>query len=222
MIDLEIPIGKRTLAYRLFEMLPAIVSYGAIILLIVLSIFSPLIATVYLLLVIITLLVKATGIAYRTIGGRNRMERIQNIDWKGRLADLESPEESYSRLSDAKSRGPDMNMHLDNLRLMTADPDLFPRPSQIYNATIVVAYNESIEIIEPTIQSLADSSYDNSHLIVVFGYEERGGPQIKGTAEKLREKFKDVFKEFTLLNIPRTCRMKLSVRARICAMRLSG
>ena len=89
MIDLEIPLGKRTPSYRFFEMVPAILSYGAIILLIVLSLVSPLLAAIYLLLVIITLIVKAFGIAYHTIRGHNRLEKAQLVDWKARLADLE-------------------------------------------------------------------------------------------------------------------------------------
>lgn len=202
MTDLEIPLGKRTLAYRLFEMLPAVLSYGAIIILFILSMISPILATIYLMLVIITLIVKAVGIAYHTISGRNRLEKAQNINWHERLADLETPEDSYSRLQSIKLRGFGINAHLDNLRLMTADPDLFPRPSQIYNGVIVVAYNESIEIIEPTIQSLADTHYDKDHLIVVFGYEERGGPKIKELAQELEQKFKGVFKEFHIIEHP--------------------
>lgn len=62
--DLEIPLGKRSLMYRFFEMVPALLSYGAIILLIVLSIIDPLYAAIYLMLVIITTLVKAVGISY--------------------------------------------------------------------------------------------------------------------------------------------------------------
>ena len=48
-MDLEIPLGKRTKKYRFFEILPGFFSYGAIILLIVLSIFNPLLASIYLL-----------------------------------------------------------------------------------------------------------------------------------------------------------------------------
>ena len=36
MINLEIPVGKRSRKYRFFEILPAMLSYGAIILLVVL------------------------------------------------------------------------------------------------------------------------------------------------------------------------------------------
>lgn len=202
MIDLEIPLGKRTLPYRLFEMLPAVLSYGAIIVLFLLSMVSPLLASIYLMLVVITLIVKAAGIAYRTIGGRSRLEKAKAIDWHDRLQDLENPSESYDRYDNARHREFSVNVHKDNLRLVVADPHLFPRPSQIYNVAIVVAYNESIEIIEPTIQSLADTYYDKSHLIIVFGYEERGGPEIKAVAESLQEKFKDVFKDFHIIEHP--------------------
>jgi len=202
MIDLEIPIGKRTKLYRLLEMLPAILSYGALLLLVVLSIVSPLLAAVYLLVIVITLIVKAVGIAYHTVSGRNRLDRVQKVDWRERLSDLNNPEAAYAKLQNSHSDAYGMNDHLENLRLAVADPPAFPKPETLYNAVIVVAYNESIEVIEPTIQSLADTTYEKEHLIVVFGYEQRGGPAIKQTAELLQEKFKDTFKEFRLVEHP--------------------
>jgi len=42
MINLELPLGKRTKLYRFFEILPAFISYGMIIAFILLSIFWPL------------------------------------------------------------------------------------------------------------------------------------------------------------------------------------
>jgi cellulose synthase/poly-beta-1,6-N-acetylglucosamine synthase-like glycosyltransferase len=202
MIDLEIPVGKRKPLYRFFEMLPALLSYGALILLVVLSLVSPLLAAVYLLLIVITLIVKAVGIAYHTISGRNRLDQVQKVDWRERLNDLETPQQSYEKHLKGHSKAYAMNAHVDNLRLMIADPPAFPRPSELYNAAIIVAYNESIEVIEPTIQSFADTHYDKKHLIVVFGYEQRGGPEIKRTAETLKKKFEGVFKEFHIVEHP--------------------
>lgn len=202
MIDLEIPLGKRTLKYRLFEMLPASLSYGAIILLVVLSLISPLLAAIYLMLVIITLLVKAVGIAYHTISGRSRLESAQKVDWKARLAELEDPESSYELLRLSKSRAFGINAHIDNLRLMSADVETFPKPSQLYNAVIIATYNESYEILEPTIRSVLDSTYDKSHLIVVIAYEERGGEAIKHTVERLEAEFENKFRAFLLVEHP--------------------
>jgi hypothetical protein len=203
MIDLEIPLGKRTRAYRFFEMLPAILSYGALILLVVLSLLSPLLAAVYLMLIIVTLLVKAVGIAYHTIGGRNNLERAQKIDWRERLDDFENPGESYELRLKSQSKAFGMQNHIDNLRLAAADPAAFPKPSELYNLVIVAAYNESYEIIEPTIQALLATTYDKSHLIIALAYEERGGEKMQATAERLQKKFATQFVDFVLVKHPR-------------------
>jgi len=202
MIDLELPLKKRTRAYRFFEMLPGIASYGMIVLLIVLSLLSPLAAAVYLLLIIITVLVKAIGIAVHTISGRNYMNRAQNINWSTRLAQLEHPAKSYKEEKYVMSSGFGFEVHKENLRLMAADPKSFPKPSQLYNAVIVPAYNEAYEVIEPTMQSLLDTTYDSKKLIVVFAYEERGGESIEKTAQALKAKFGTSFKAFLLVKHP--------------------
>jgi cellulose synthase/poly-beta-1,6-N-acetylglucosamine synthase-like glycosyltransferase len=202
MIDLEIPIGKRTLKYRLFEMLPGFLSYGALILLVVLSLINPTWASIYLLFVISTLLVKAVGIAYRTIQGRSRLEAAEKVDWSSRLADLENPEESYEIMSHSKSKMFNISTHIENLRLIATDPDSFPKPSQMYNAIIMATYNESYEVIAPTIQSFIDSTYDNKKIILVYGYEQRGGEKTKETAHRLHKEFGDKFYAFHLVEHP--------------------
>ena len=203
MIDLEIPIGKRTKAYRFFEMVPALLSYGALILLIVLSLVSPLLAAVYLMLIIVTLLVKAVGIAYHTIGGRNALEKSKKIDWRERLEDFNTPVQSYELQLKASSKAFGMSTHIDNLRLAAADPAAFPKPNDVYNLVIIAAYNEGYEILEPTIQSLLATTYDKNHLIVTLAYEDRGGPDMEKTAFRLQKKFASKFVDFVLVKHPR-------------------
>jgi cellulose synthase/poly-beta-1,6-N-acetylglucosamine synthase-like glycosyltransferase len=202
MIDLEIPLGKRSRTYRFFEMLPAILSYGGLILMVVLSLVNPVWAAVYLLIIIITMVVKALGIAVHTIQGQRRLDLAQKVDWRSRLADLENPAKNYATQRSMVSGEFGFSKHLDNLRLMAADPDIFPRPSEIYNAVIIAAYNESIEVIEPTIQSVANTTYDNKNLIVVLAYEERGGAEIEKTAKILKKRFDKTFKQFHIVKHP--------------------
>lgn len=202
MTDLEIPLGKRTKAYRFFEMVPALVSYGSIVLLIILSLFSPLLAAVYLLAVIITMLVKAIGIAYHTTVGRNNLEAAQRINWHERLAQLEHPENHHLEPNSSR-HGFGYKDHLLNLQDMMAQPELYPKPSEIYNAVIIATYNESYDILQPTVQALLDSSYDKEHLIVVIAYEERGGQATAETVRKLQREYADKFKAFLLVEHPR-------------------
>lgn len=203
MIDLELPLGKRTKMYRFFEMVPAIISYGAFVLLIVLSIVSPLLAAIYLMAVIIVLLVRATGIVYHTITGHRRLVKTQELNWTHRLNELEDPVASYAKHKNGRDRSYGMASHVENLRLMSADPTAFPKPSEMYNVVIVAAYNESYDVIEPTIYSLVKATYDLSKLVVVFAYEERGGKDIEKTAERLKKKFASKFNDFIIVKHPR-------------------
>ena len=202
MIDLELPTGPRTRSYRFFEMLPALLSYGALLLLVILSLVSPLAAATYLLLMIITMVVKAVGIATHTIVGRNTFERAQRIDWRDRLADFEDPKASYERIRHNNSGGFGYDQHRENLRLAAADPQAFPLPSSIYNAVIIATYNESFEVLDTTFQSVVDTTYDNAHLIIVLAYEQRGGVEIKETAKRLYDKYHDKFYALHLVEHP--------------------
>lgn len=202
MIDLEIPLGKRTKSYRFFEMLPAILSYGALILMVVLSILSPILAAIYLLLIIVTLLVKAVGIAIHTVQGRNRLEAAMKVDWHTRLEDLENPQISYDILRHSKSKAFGAFSHIENLRLIAANPESFPMPSQIYNAVIIATYNESYDILAPTVESVLSSSFDKNRIILTIAYEERGGKTIQKTVEKLQKEFGHKFFAFHTVGHP--------------------
>lgn len=203
MTDLEIPLGKRTRLYRFFEMVPGLISYGAIILLIVLSLISPLMAAIYLMIVIITLIVKAIGIAYHTIRGRNMLEGAQRVDWHARLLELEDAAKSYKHHKGIKSRAFGYRAHIENLQVISAHPADFPKPSQIYNAVIVATYNEGYDILEPTIQSVLGTTCDKDKLILVMAYEERGGLAIAANVKKLKKQYGKYFHSFLLIQHPK-------------------
>ena len=204
-MDNEIPLGKRTRKYRFFERVPAIVSYGAIIALVVLSIVSPVLAAAYLLVVILSMFIKIFGITYHMIVGRSRMDKVSVLNWSKRLADLEDPTASYDRLSSRRGLNEvGLSQHLENLRLMAAAEDgFFPKPSQVYNALIIPAYNEPYDVIEPALRSVIDTTYDKKRMIVVFAYEERGGKDIKETAERLKKEFGSHFYAFETVEHPK-------------------
>lgn len=201
MSQIEIPLGKRASAYRFFEMLPALLSYGALVLLVILSLVNPLYAAVYLLIVIITTLIKATGIAYHTIKGHRKLVKAQKVDWKSRLDQLEDPARYVDSISMTNDFG--IHEHLANLKDISANPEAYPKPSNIYNVVIIATYNESYDVLKPTIQSLLDTTYDKSNLIVVVAYEERGGAQIQAVVERLANEYKGSFHSILLVKHPK-------------------
>ena len=204
MIDLELPLGKRTRLYRFFEIIPAALSYGMIILLIALSIWYPLAAAVYLLLLIITVFVKSIGIAYHTIRGHSRLVNAQKVDWHARLMELEAPTESYDRALRSQSKEFGFAVHRENLRLLAAESDGGrPKPSELYHAVVIAAYNEAYDVIQPTIESVKATTFNNKQMIIYLAYEERGGAEIEQTAERLKKEYAGTFYTFQIVKHPK-------------------
>ncbi|MBQ7852924.1 MAG: hypothetical protein IJ342_08650, partial [Muribaculaceae bacterium] len=173
--NLDIPQGKRTPKYRFFEILPGAISYGAIILLFFLSWLDPVIGSIYLFIIITSTLVKAIGTAFRTIQGYEVLKRAMRVDWHGRMEDLSHPHEAYERIRDDDNGSYHFAEHVENLKFIAAMPSDYPKPESIYHAIIVTAYDESFDVLDPTIAAISDSTFENKRIIVVLAYEERGG-----------------------------------------------
>lgn len=203
--SLEIPLGKRTRKYRFLEILPGAISYVGVILLFLLSYFSPIAGAIYLITIISMTLVKAVGIAYRTYGGFNTMKAAEKVDWRKRCEDLEDPHEAYERLHELNSEEYNYFIHVANLRQISSDPEAkakYLKPSEMYHAVIMAAYNEGIDTMRPSIEAVKNSTFPNKRIIFVLGYEERGGEEIEKTAKELKNLFKDDFKDFLLVKHP--------------------
>ncbi len=199
----EIPRGKRTVRYRFFEMLPATLSYIMLALLIILSIISPILASIYLLLIVIMNLVKGIGIAIRTVQGWKLLKRGVRVDWSKRLAELENPSESYNRLAGTKSDAYDYQQHLRNLCMVAAaEEGYFPKPSEVYHAVIVTMYNETLDVLVPTMDSVLATTFPKERMILVLAYEERGGEAAEKVAKTLEKNYGKKFGAFIMSKHP--------------------
>src|SRR4051812_25844108 len=93
MKNIEIPLQReKPRRYRLFEMLPAILTYSVIATPILLSIFYPVAAAYFVIGYMMTWLFKAVAMAFRVVQGYNRMKRYQRYNWQRLLDDVASPE----------------------------------------------------------------------------------------------------------------------------------
>ncbi|HEV2412878.1 MAG TPA: glycosyltransferase family 2 protein [Candidatus Saccharimonadales bacterium] len=193
MTDLELPLDKRTPWYRFWEIAPAAMTVIILALPIVLSLINPLWGALFVIVYIMSWLVQAVGMAYRTIQGYNRLGRIQRIDWKKRLDDLEDIDASIDRLKGEMPLNNSALHHYKKLCYLATQQDVM-KPSETYNLVIIPTYNESRLILEPSIQALVDSDYDvKRNLIFILAYEERGGPEIEKTSKALIKKYGSKF-----------------------------
>ena len=204
MTDIEIPLGKRTAQYRFFEILPGAISIGVIAALFILGIFLPLVASIFILLIVTMMFVKAIGLAFRTVQGYVVFNKTRKINWQERLSEFEDPQKHlnrYNKRFDRKQYG--IQHHIANLNRISEVAGEYPKPSDILHIDVIPFYNESYEILEPTLRSLADSKYDvKNHLVVVIAYEQRGGKAALDTVAAIEKNWKGVFRELLFVEHP--------------------
>lgn len=200
---IEIPLGKRTKLYRFLEILPGVMSYGMIVLLFVLSMIEPVLGSMFLLLLTSVTLIKAIGTAFRTIQGHKTLQAAMRVEWDKRYDDLKNPKEAYERLKNEKSEGYHFKEHVSNVKkLAEAREGEYVDPNEVYHAVIMVAYNEGLETLIPTVEAVKNTNFPNERIIFVLGYEARGGEQMRENAKKLEEKFRGTFFDFILSEHP--------------------
>ncbi len=183
-------------------MVPAFLSYGMLLLMVILSLVNPLWASIFLLLLIVTMITKAAGIAAHSIFGALRLRRAQRINWHDRLLQLQDPVAEYEKHRGVVSTGYDHKVHLENLARICEHPSDYPKPTDVYHLVLIAAYNEPYEVIRPTIESLVASTYDSKRMIIVFAYEARGGQGIEDTVLRLKREFGKDFYDFLPVKHP--------------------
>lgn len=200
--NLEIPEGKRSRLYRFLEIVPGLISYGAIILLFLLSWLNPVLGAIYLFTIIASTLVKAVSVAYRTVQGYKVIKRASRVDWRKRNEELANPHAAYERLRQDDSKSYHAEEHLENLKMILSMPHEYPDPTKIYHAVVMTAYNEGEEVLTPSIEAVKNTTFPNERIIFVLAYEARGGEDMLNTAKKLAKKYRSTFKDFLLSEHP--------------------
>jgi len=200
MTDIEIPVGKRTRQYRFFEILPGILSYSMILAPFLLALWNPLYAAVFIVLYIIMFFVKTLVMSARTIQGYKTLEVAQKLDWQKRLADLKYPEQALEHLT-GKLNKVDL-IHKQRLEQYVKTTD-HVSPDELYNGVIIAMYNESIDILAPTVESVLASKYDPKHIFLTIAYEERGGEAAQEVVDELFKRYADKFGGFLAVKHPK-------------------
>ncbi len=184
--DIEIPlVGERSKRYRFFEILPGAITWSILILPFVLSIFNPRLTVALVIAYLLLWFVKSIGLNIRALQGYRLMEKHKKLNWQQLLTDIQTgkSEQTTSKLP---------KWHAVNLKRLQQQPAPV-KPDDIIHALIVATWNESREVLEPTIQSILDSDYDMSKVILVIAYEQRGGAEVETRAKQLIEDYKDNF-----------------------------
>ncbi len=187
MTDIEIPYeADRNRKYRFFEILPGALSWFMLSLPLLLSLINVTLAAVFILAYILIYFTRSVAVDIRALSGYKVMREHEKIDWNQLVAEVEAGE-----VSDPMAKRP--KWHYDNLlRLSIKTPVV--RPSELIHVVMIATFNESREILEPTIQSLLKSDYDMKKVILLLAYEERGGERVEQQSNELVAEYKSSFR----------------------------
>ncbi len=186
MTDLEIPFEKdRKGHYRFFEILPGAISWLLLFMPIILSFISITVAVVFILAYLLIYFIRSLGYDVRAISGYITMRKHLKINWDELLEDLNTEEipENAKRPS----------WHIANIERRQSFERKYS-PDEIVHTVILATVNESEAVLEPTIQSIINSTYDSQKIILVIAYEGRSGEATEERVNSLINKYRSDFR----------------------------
>jgi cellulose synthase/poly-beta-1,6-N-acetylglucosamine synthase-like glycosyltransferase len=187
MRSIEIPQPEdRDWRYRLFEILPAVLTYTILSIPVVLGKFSPKLSAYFIVAYLLVWFVRAVGLDIRSIQGWRTLNKHKKLPWGKLNQDLELLQPKTPKVPKWHAR------NISRVEKYMPEHQRI-KPSQVYHAVIVAFYNETRDVVEPTIQSVLDADYDSKKIILIMAYEERGGPEIEKMAGDLVKNYAGKF-----------------------------
>jgi cellulose synthase/poly-beta-1,6-N-acetylglucosamine synthase-like glycosyltransferase len=152
--------------YRFFEMLPGLLSWTVIIGAIFLSWFVPLWTAAVIILFAIFWFLKSVYFSTHLRSGYRIMKENEKADWIKKL---------------------------DNLEKFSLNVSCW---KEIYHLIVIPTYQEPLEILRNTINSIKENDYPLDRMIVVLALEEKSGSEMIETAQVLEKEFQNQFFSF--------------------------
>ena len=160
--DLKNP--KEKFLYRLFEIFPGFLSWGTLILAVILSWQKPVFVSIFIIIFVIYWFLRTIYFSFHLGACYRKMKDYEKIDWLAKLDDL-------------KTERPELNTDWKN----------------IYHLIILPMYKEPLQIVRETFRSLENNDYPKNRMIVVLAIEERAGETARETAEAIKKEFDNKF-----------------------------
>ena len=186
MNNIEIPYEKdRSRRYRFYEILPGALSWSFLAIPVVLSLINATLAATFIIAYLLIYFARAVGVSWRALQGHHLVETHKKTDWLQLLGEVEKGEIAPH----ARKRPKWHYTHIERLKTQPC----VVHPEDIIHVAMVATYNESREVLEPTIQAIVNSSYDIKKIMLVIAYEARGGAATKKTVQDLVAEYGEHF-----------------------------
>ena len=212
-----IHLADRRCFERLMEILPGAITWGFLLLPVLLSLREPILVAYFIIAFDLFWLMKSLRLSYYLVRGYQKLRENEGIDWGGRVAQIrgidQSVKEAQAQVRDLLKKHPQARSRwqftqrgarahqqflrrdrwLKELEAVQFKKQTLIHPDGIYHAVILATYNEDIEILEPSVQALAQADYPLKKMMLIIAYEERGGAVTEANAKELVAKYGSKF-----------------------------
>jgi cellulose synthase/poly-beta-1,6-N-acetylglucosamine synthase-like glycosyltransferase len=165
----EIKNKKERAVFRLYEMLPGILSWGTLIFFVFGARFFPEQISFFLIIFILFWLLRTVYFTILLYSGFKKTRANEKINWQQRLKSLALPRTSLPTIKSLED---------------------------LWHLIIIPTYKEPEAVLQETLEALKNSGYSAEKMIVALGFEEREGREAKTRARKIEHEYKNSFHQF--------------------------
>lgn len=168
--------GRNRILYRFFEVIPGLLSVSTILILLFFSYFQPVWVAFFIIAFNIYWLLLVIYLAVHLLTAYNKLKKNSKVNWKEKCQELKSRDDLPS---DCLAKN-NVDWH------------------KLWQLIILPTYNEDINIIRSSLNSILKDNYPLERKIVVLAMEERAGQIAKERAKIIENEFANKFGFFKI------------------------
>lgn len=215
-------IDVTQLRYRLWEVIPATLSWGTLIGLTVLALIIPFWIAIFVIAFDLYALIRGVYMSIHLLYAYRRLRQERDLNWRDRCEAVSGNLSAYQnvlaeKIAQAQAAGQsgavrELRRHAQEVAEFTLSQRRIHPWHRVQHAIVLPTYDESLAVLRSSLNSLRHQDFPAERLHVVVGFEERAGERAGTRADKLKEEFGDHFGTFLIswhpADIPGEARVK--------------
>jgi hypothetical protein len=200
--------GRDKVAQRLFEALPGATSWFIIIGMSFLAFYSPISAALIIIAFYLYWLFKLLYLTIFLLLSYGRLSLEKNTDWMERIKGFDDPEGYLLELSKKLSSRLPIKERLSLLisrretGIFIKSGDCNVRAEDIHHLVVIPIAKETRDVLMPGIIGISKSTFPRERIVVVLAVEERASSEVKDGAWKIKDDFKEFFRDILVVMHP--------------------
>lgn len=193
---------KRSFRERVWEIIPGLSFWSVFVIAIVLSMFKPVWAALFIVCFDFYWVLKAVNVALHLIASYRRFRVYVTLDWLSfveKLVNREDLIKHFQTQLPLAQKSLEKKFYKTEIKRLSQDIQngVINRPYRdFYHIVVIPFVDESFEVLTSTFEALTEVEYPKDRLIVVLASEERAGDAAQQIAKQIQNKFGSLFYRF--------------------------